>query len=73
MLELAAGTGRISLPLARAGVMVTALDISRPLLDALLEKAGEERLRIDVVKADIRSFSPNRKFRLIILPFNSIE
>jgi ubiquinone/menaquinone biosynthesis C-methylase UbiE len=39
-LEVGVGTGRIALPLARAGVSMVGLDTSRPMLAKLLEKSG---------------------------------
>ncbi len=39
-LEIGVGTGRIALPLAAAGVPLVGLDLSRPMLDRLVEKAG---------------------------------
>jgi len=60
VLELGAGTGRISLPLAQDGVVVHALDADARMLGALRSKmAGEPpdvRDRITVVEADMRSF-----------------
>lgn len=52
---------------------VTALDTSEALLSTLIEKAKEEDLNIQVVQADIRTFKLDRKFPLIILPFQSME
>jgi SAM-dependent methyltransferase len=39
-LEVGVGTGRIALPLARAGVEMVGVDLSRPMLDQLVQKAG---------------------------------
>ncbi len=38
VLELGCGTGRVLLPIARAGVEIQGLDNSRPMLDLLREK-----------------------------------
>ncbi len=73
VLELASGTGRVTIPIAMAGVKVTAVDVSTDLLAILRKKARKERLGIEVHEADMRDFSLNRKFPLIILPFNSIQ
>jgi SAM-dependent methyltransferase len=73
VLELASGTGRVTIPIALAGVKVTALDVSKVMLSIPREKAGEKRLGIETHKADMRTFRLNRKFPLVILPFNSIQ
>ena len=40
VLEVGVGTGQVALPLHAAGVAVTGIDLSRPMLDKVLEKAG---------------------------------
>ena len=40
VLEVGVGTGRIALPLAKAGVSVTGVDLSRPMMDRLVAKAS---------------------------------
>jgi ubiquinone/menaquinone biosynthesis C-methylase UbiE len=40
VLEIGVGTGRIGLPLYRSGVEMTGLDLSRPMMSKLLEKAA---------------------------------
>jgi ubiquinone/menaquinone biosynthesis C-methylase UbiE len=72
VLELACGTGRITIPLAEKGFDVIGLDISEPMLDLAKKKATEKEVNVDWVKADCRSFKFDKKFNLIIFPFNSI-
>ena len=45
-LELAIGTGRITLPLSAKGVAVTGIDASSEMVAKLKAKAGERRLRL---------------------------
>lgn len=75
VLELGAGTGRISLALARQGVQVTALDADRGMLARLNEKrnALDEaiRARVSIVEADMRSFRLAQRFALVIAPFRA--
>ena len=57
-LELGIGTGRIALPLTRRGVRVHGIDVSRAMVDRLLDKSGGERIayvlaRIDHVGAEL--------------------
>ncbi|TDC05453.1 class I SAM-dependent methyltransferase, partial [Streptomyces sp. 8K308] len=40
-LEFAIGTGRVAVPLARRGVPVIGVELSRPMLDQLRAKADE--------------------------------
>jgi SAM-dependent methyltransferase len=73
VLEIACGTGRITLPLARAGVRVTGLDVSAPMLELARCKAERERLSIDWVHADCRDFSLGKPFRLIFIAANALQ
>ena len=73
VLELACGTGRLTLALARAGIDVTGLDISAPMLALAREKAAKEGLKAALVRGDVRSFRLKNKFKLIFIPFNSMQ
>jgi len=72
VLEIACGTGRLTIPLAKAGIDVTGLDITKSMLDAAKLKARSARLKIKWLRADCRSFHLSRKFKLIFIPFNSM-
>jgi SAM-dependent methyltransferase len=50
LLEVGIGTGRIALPLARRGIRVVGVDLSRPMLGRLLEKRAG--LAVDPVRAN---------------------
>ena len=71
ILELACGTGRITLPLAEKGHRVVGLDVSRPMLDRARSKApaGAD---VEFVEADCRRFDLDERFGLVFFPFNSI-
>jgi SAM-dependent methyltransferase len=78
ILEIAAGSGRVAVPLAEAGYEVTAVDID-PAMLARAEKsiAGAEpsvRGRLELVQADLLDLRlPGvPRFRLAILALNSI-
>ena len=75
VLELGAGTGRVTLAIAKAGVTIHALDASEPMLEALKDKLQESdpsvRERVHVVHADMRTFELSQKFALIIAPFRA--
>ena len=72
VLELACGTGRVAIPLAKEGFQVTGIDISDSMLAEARRKSSEEGEFVEWVKADIRDFELGKKFLLIIFPFNAL-
>ena len=77
ILELGSGTGRVLLPLARAGHDVTGIDLSESMLDVcrarLLGEAPEVRARVELVAADMTSFDLGRRFAMVTIPFGSFQ
>ncbi|MCD6181609.1 MAG: class I SAM-dependent methyltransferase [Candidatus Cloacimonetes bacterium] len=71
ILELCCGSGRITIPLAKAGFPVTAVDYSSALLDALQAKAGQ--LPISTLQADMRSFSLDATFPFAFISYSSFQ
>jgi SAM-dependent methyltransferase len=75
VLELGAGTGRVTLAIAEAGIPIHALDSSRTMLDALAAKlaAGPQILRdrVTLVCGDMRTFDLPERFALVISPFRA--
>jgi SAM-dependent methyltransferase len=69
-LELGCGTGRITVPLAEAGVRMAGVDASPPMLDVARRKGAG--LPIDWVEADFRDFHLGRRFGLVVFPMNTI-
>src|ERR671937_2766584 len=59
-LEFALGTGRIALPLARAGVRVDGIELSQDMVDRLREKPGGGSLH--VVIGDMARVDMGRKY-----------
>ena len=72
ILELAIGTGRVAIPLAREGFNVTGVDISDSMMSLGKDKAVQEGVEIEWVKKDIRDFHLGKKFKLAIFPLNTI-
>lgn len=74
VLEYGIGNGRIALPLARAGVSVTGIDLSRPMLNDLEARLAREpapvRARVKTQFGDMRRVRLGRRFPLVIAPFN---
>ncbi|WP_051324025.1 class I SAM-dependent methyltransferase [Candidatus Solirubrobacter pratensis] len=73
VLDVGAGTGRVALPLARAGHAVTALDLDAGLLAELSSRAEAEGLRIPAVVADAADFRLDTPVSLIIVPMQTIQ
>jgi SAM-dependent methyltransferase len=73
VLELACGTGRLTIPMAKAGVDITGLDVSGPMLERARSKAAAEGIKVKFVRADIRKLGLNGRFRLIFIAFNSMQ
>lgn len=72
ILELAAGTGRVSFILAREGYEVVALEKSPSMLEIARERLeyepSESAERITIVHGDMTNFELDQKFSLIIIP-----
>lgn len=70
VLELAAGTGRLAIPLAKLGHAVVALDISAEMLEQLRRKDGTGRIR--TVVGDMARDLPAGPFDVVFIAFNSL-
>jgi len=77
ILELGAGSGRVTIALARAGYEVTAVDASKPMLDKLRSRVaalpGSVARRITIVEGDLRDFDVGKTFPLAVAVFNVLE
>jgi len=73
VLELGAGTGRITIPIANAGIDVVGVEISDDMLQIARRKVAESPPeigeRITLVQGNMCDFELNRTFELIIIPF----
>jgi len=76
-LEIACGTGRVLLPLARAGLHVTGVDISEGMLAVARRKLAEEPTevseRVTLAQGDMTQFDLGRQFGLVIIPFSAFQ
>jgi SAM-dependent methyltransferase len=75
LLELGCGTGRLLLPLARAGYTLTGIDNSPAMLslarERLAAEAEEVRQRVTLVPADMTALELADRFALVIISYNT--
>ncbi|WP_186326390.1 daptide-type RiPP biosynthesis methyltransferase [Microbacterium paraoxydans] len=71
VLDLAAGSGRLTIPLARSGHRVTAVDLSADML-ARLRGAVPHGATVECVVADMRDLALGGHFGLVVLGATSI-
>jgi SAM-dependent methyltransferase len=71
VLDIGAGTGRVTLDLARRGIDVIALDVAPPLLEALACRAAG--LPVQTLCADARDFALEGRVSLIIAPMQTLQ
>ena len=73
ILEVACGTGRLTLPLARAGHDITGLDLSPQMLALARRKSAAEGLRIDWIEQDCAAMQLDRSFGYIFSATNAMQ
>jgi len=71
VLEIGCGTGRILLPILKAGVNIEGLDGSKSLLQTLHFKAKKIGLKPKTYFANMINFDLGKKYDLIIIPFRT--
>jgi len=76
VLEVACGTGRVTLPLARAGFEVVGIDLSEPMLAIARSKCEcepeEVRNAVSLIQTDMRHFRLGRTFCCVFVPNASL-
>ena len=77
VLELGCGSGRTLIPTAQAGVDITGIDISAPMLALARQSVDaltpEVRRRIRLVQGDMRDFALRRRFKLATIPYRAFQ
>lgn len=71
VLEFAIGTGRVAIPLAERGVPVTGIELSKPMIARLREKADVKA--IPVIAGDMATTRVPGVYSLVYLVFNTIS
>src|ERR1700733_5960948 len=72
ILELACGTGQLTVPLAGTGLRIAGLDLSEPMLRTARERASNAKVSVEYVLGGMRNFSLGRQFALIFIARNSL-
>jgi len=76
VLELGCGTGRVAIPLAKAGATVVGIDRSASMLDRGRIKVRRARVgsRVQLIRGDIRHLPfPDRSFPLVMAPYGILQ
>ncbi|MCX6376416.1 MAG: class I SAM-dependent methyltransferase [Armatimonadetes bacterium] len=77
VLELGCGNGRVSIPLARAGLQVVGVDLYAPMLAAAHKRQAAEpaevRQRVRFEQGDMREFDPGIEIGCAIIPANTFS
>jgi 2-polyprenyl-3-methyl-5-hydroxy-6-metoxy-1,4-benzoquinol methylase len=73
LLDLACGTGRMALRMAKLGYQVTGVDITPEMIDWARQKAARERVSIEWVVADARTFRLQKQFPFIYMLENVFQ
>jgi SAM-dependent methyltransferase len=77
VLELGCGTGRVALPVARAGIHVVGIDRSSQMLARARRRVRRSKLKgqVTLVRGDIRTlpFEAPSQFRLVMAPYGILQ
>jgi len=71
ILELACGTGILSIPIATLGIEVYGLDVSNKMIELAIRKSTDLK-NIHFTVGDMTNFKMDKKFKMIFCGFNSI-
>lgn len=73
VLEIACGTGRVAIPIAKQGFDLTGLDIVPGMLEVARSKAEAAGLPTRWVEGDARTFDLGERFRFVYLTGNAFQ
>jgi SAM-dependent methyltransferase len=71
VLDCPCGLGRLTIPLARMGLAMTAADLQTSYADRVRRRASKERLSVDVACCDMRQLPFRREFDAVVNWFGS--
>ncbi len=73
--EVASGTGRVMLPLARAGHAIHGIDIEPAMIERAKERAAAQpglQGKLTFIQGDILTYKSERQYPLVIFPYNGL-
>src|SRR5215470_2183290 len=73
VLELACGSGRLTIPIAQCGIEIAGADSSPTMLEKARAKAAAAGVAIDFFAADMRDFARPERFALIFIAGNTLQ
>jgi 2-polyprenyl-3-methyl-5-hydroxy-6-metoxy-1,4-benzoquinol methylase len=73
VLEVACGTGRLTLPIAVAGIEITGLDVSPQMLKLAKLKAAAQQLPVTWLEQDCRNICSKKAFALVFSAANAMQ
>ncbi|MEO8393910.1 MAG: class I SAM-dependent methyltransferase [Chloroflexota bacterium] len=73
LLDLACGTGRMSIHMARLGYQVTGVDLIPEMIAHARKKTAQQALSIEYVVADARDFHLGKQFPCIFMLMNAFQ
>ena len=75
VLELGCGTGRLTIPVARAGAQIVGIDRSEPMLTRARQRLRRSRASALLVRGDIRHlpFRRRTRFSLVMAPYGMLQ
>ncbi len=73
ILDVACGTGALTLLLATRGYQMTGIDRANGMLQIAREKTAEQQLQIDFHQGDMLNFQLNRQFDAVLCTYDSIN
>jgi SAM-dependent methyltransferase len=72
VLEMACGSGRLTIPIAQSGIDIIGADLSASMIETARAKALRAGIAIEFLEADMRSFEVPGKFQAILISGNSL-
>ncbi len=73
VLEIACGSGIVTLPVAERGLAVTGVDLAEPMLAHARSKAAGRGLSVEWVRADARDFDLGQRFSFVYITGNAFQ
>jgi SAM-dependent methyltransferase len=73
VLELACGSGRLTVPIAQAGARIAGVDVSAPMLERARLRSAGAGVEVDWHLQDVRTMELGRRFALAFIATNALQ